>query len=258
MARAAEEQLARAAAALTETGLWVFPCLATGVPATPHGCGDAVDRAARAYRLFRGTAGAALIGVPTGAVTMLLVIDVDPRAFRWFRTKLQRFPPTRMHRTPRGGYHLVHRLPLPPAPLLASSAGKLAPAVDTHGEGGYVIWPPSPGYEVVHEAEVARLPSWIVHRLTMERRRPRRAEYVSIGQRRLEVLANFVVHSRQGELGARALRAACLAGQVVEAGKVGEREALAAIARAAMAIGLEELDAWRAAQDGMQRGRTGA
>ena len=174
---------------------------------------------------------------------MLLVIDVDPVAIRWFRTSIKRFPATRMHRTPRGGYHLIYRLPLPPAPLLGSSAGRLAPGVDTLGEGSYVIWPPSPGYEMVHEAEVARLPKWIVRRLTMEPKRPRRAEYVSLGQQRLEALANFVVHSRRGEPRERAFWAACQAAEVVEAGKVGEQEARATIARAAMAAGVDERDA---------------
>ena len=113
----------------------------------------------------------------------------------------------------------------------------------THGQGGYVIWPPSDGYEVVHEGEVARLPSWIVRRLMMAPRRPRRAEYVSVGQQRLEALANFVVHSRRGEPAARALWAASQAREVVEAGKVGEQEARATIARAAMAAGVDERDA---------------
>jgi hypothetical protein len=111
--------------------------------------------------------------------------------------------------------------------------------VDTRGEGGYVIWPPSDGYGVVHEGEVARLPKWIVRRLTMALRRPRRAEYVSIGQQRVEALANFVVHSRRGEPAARALWAASQAREVVEAGKIGEREARATIARAAMAAGVD-------------------
>jgi Bifunctional DNA primase/polymerase, N-terminal len=190
---------------------------------------------------------------------MLLVIDVDPRAFRWFRTSIRRLPETRIHRTPRGGYDLVYRLPLPPAPLLGSSASRLAPGVDTHGQGGYVIWPPSRGYEVVYEAEVARLPKWILRRLTVEPRRSarRRAQYVSHGQQRLEALANFVVHSRQGEPNERTFWAACRAGEVVSAGKIGEHEAMAAIAHAAMATGLDAVEAWQTAKGGVQqRGRT--
>jgi len=77
----------------------------------------------------------------------------------------------------------------------------------------------------------------------MALRRPRRAEYVSIGQQQLAVLANFVVHSRRGEPRERAFWAACQAAEVVEAGKVGGPEASATIVRAAMAAGVDERDA---------------
>ena len=105
---------------------------------------------------------------------MILAVDVDPRALLWFRHRVRRFPLTRMHQTPRGGWHLVYRLPLPPAPLLGSSAGRLAPGLDTHGEGSYVIWPPSPGYEVVvhPQTEIVPLPAWILRRLTMAPKAP--------------------------------------------------------------------------------------
>ena len=250
------EELALAAASLTETGLWVFPCLPSGAPATS--LGSSVDRPDRAYRLFRGTPDAALIGVPTGSVTMILAVDVDPRALLWFRHRVRRFPLTRMHQTPRGGWHLVYRLPLPPAPLLGSSAGRLAPGLDTRGEGSYVIWPASPGYEVVvhPQTEIVPLPAWILRRLTMAPWRPRRAECVSLGQQRLEALANFVVHSRRGEPAARSLWAASQAREVVEAGKIGEREAMAAIIRAAQQAGLGASEAVEAATGGIQRGRT--
>jgi hypothetical protein len=235
------EELARTAAKVTEKGrLWVFPCLPSGAPAvSPR---DAVDRPDRAYRLFRSTPDAAAIGVPSGAVTMIFVIGVDSRAFTWFRNKILKFPETLTHRTP-CGYQLIFKLPLPPVPILGSSTEKIAPGVSTHGQNDFVIWPPSDGYEVVHEGEVARLPNWIVRRLTMALRRPRRAEYVSIGQQRLAVLANFVVHSRRGEPRERAFWAACQAAEVVEAGKVGGPEASATIVRAAMAAGVDERDA---------------
>jgi Bifunctional DNA primase/polymerase, N-terminal len=248
------EELARAAASLTEKGFWVFPCLPSKAPATPHGFKDSVDRPERAYRLFCGTPGAALIGVPTGAVTMILVIDIDPVGVRWFRTSIKRFPETRVHHTRRGGYHLIYRMPLPPTPLMGNSAGKLASGVDTRGEGGYVIWPPSPGYEAVHEAEIAPLPRWTINRLTRKSKGESvRQRYTSTGEVHLDRLTAFVVHSRQGERNERAFWAACRAGEAVAAGKISESMAISAIAKAAQATGLPDLEAWRTARSGVRR-----
>ena len=109
---------------------------------------------------------------------------------------------------------------------------------------------------MVREAEVAALPEWIVRRLTMAPRRPRRTEYISIGQQRLNAMANFVVHSRRGEPAVRALWAASQAREVVEPGKLGEREAMTAIIHAAQQAGLGASKAVEATTRGIQRGGT--
>ncbi|OPZ24316.1 MAG: hypothetical protein BWZ02_02879 [Lentisphaerae bacterium ADurb.BinA184] len=69
---------------------------------------------------------------------------------------------TRKHRTPRGGYHLLFTAPGAP---VKSTAGALAPGVDTRGDGGYVILPPSAtgagNYAVESGAPLAPLPAWL-------------------------------------------------------------------------------------------------
>jgi Protein of unknown function (DUF1254) len=61
--------------------------------------------------------GARLIGVAMGTLPMLVGIDVDPVGMFWLRNNLRRLNETLSHRTPRGGYHLIYKLPLPPYPV---------------------------------------------------------------------------------------------------------------------------------------------
>jgi hypothetical protein len=43
-----------------------------------------------------------------------------------------------------------------------NGASKLAPGIDVRGSGGYVCFPPSPGYSVIHEADIAPWPDWLL------------------------------------------------------------------------------------------------
>lgn len=81
------------------------------------------------------------IGIVTGAVSRLLVIDVDPLrgADRMLRALEQQFaplPPTLAVTTGGGGRHLYFRIGV--ASLASSING-----IELHGDGGYVVAPPS-------------------------------------------------------------------------------------------------------------------
>ncbi|HLG45280.1 MAG TPA: bifunctional DNA primase/polymerase [Reyranella sp.] len=69
------------------------------------------------------------------------------------------YEPTYEVSTPSGGRHIYF------AGSLASSAGKLAAHVDTRGQGGYVLVPPSivngKAYTVKHDRPIVALPPWI-------------------------------------------------------------------------------------------------
>ncbi len=140
-------ELAMAAAELTKQppegqGVSVFP-----VP----GCAprDAVDRPRKAYRLFMAHPTAQFIAVPMGAPSMIVAIAVEATALGWLRHSFARFPATRVHRTPDGGYDLLYKMPLPPIPILTCNYGKLARGVDVLGDGGSVVWPASAPYQDV-------------------------------------------------------------------------------------------------------------
>src|SRR5262249_55774793 len=62
-----------------------------------------------------------LWGVPTGVVSGIDVLDIDPDGLGWFEANRHRIPVTRVHRTPRGGLHLFFKH----APGLRCSRGRI-------------------------------------------------------------------------------------------------------------------------------------
>jgi hypothetical protein len=140
----------------------VFPCDARKRPLTPHGFKDATADPAAIRRMFANPA-VVMIGMPTGEVTGLVVVDVDVKGGRpgqaWLDANRDRLPATWTVRTASGGLHLYFCWP---GETIRNSASKIAPGIDVRGDGGYVILPPSPGYVVVDDAPSAELPEWLL------------------------------------------------------------------------------------------------
>lgn len=110
-------------------------------PRTPHGFKDATTNLAQIKKWW-GKWPKANIGMPTGAVTKLLVIDVDPRhsveaSLGSLFSTHGRFPDTAEQITGGGGRHFVFRDPGVPTPKT------LAPGIDVKGDGGYILVEPS-------------------------------------------------------------------------------------------------------------------
>lgn len=72
------------------------------------------------------------LGLRTGEVSRIGVIDIDPGAAKGWRE----FPATVTAITGRGGFHLYYRVDRP----LANSQSKLAKGVDVRGDGGQVVF----------------------------------------------------------------------------------------------------------------------
>jgi len=134
-------QLLEAALAYARLGYPVFPCAPGGkTPITKHGCKDATTDEKQVEAWWRQTPNAN-IGLGT---TGLLVIDVDGAENPWLADepeKARTFAGTALSLTPRGGRHHVFRQP--PGRSWGNTLGKLAPKVDTRGNGGYIVAPPS-------------------------------------------------------------------------------------------------------------------
>ena len=137
----------------------VFPVRMDKKPACKHGFKDAERTPAAVLDLWRAYPGP-LIGVPTGEISGIDVLDIDPRhgGDTWLQTVWDDLPTTRMHKTQSGGMHLVFRH----AARVKNSAGKIAPGVDVRGDGGYIAYWPAVGLEVQNPATLADWPAWLL------------------------------------------------------------------------------------------------
>jgi hypothetical protein len=144
---AAAGDLFAAALTLSARGLPVFPVKPRSkVPATVDGFKSATidpDQLRAWWQQWPD----ANVGVPTGAVSGFVVLDVDARhggvaSFEKLRDRHQ-LPKTAQVLTGSGGFHYWFRH----IDELRNSAGLLGDGLDVRGDGGYVVAPPS-----VHES----------------------------------------------------------------------------------------------------------
>jgi KaiC/GvpD/RAD55 family RecA-like ATPase len=156
----------------TELGWAVFP-LRPGdkIPMTTHGLKDATTSADQitAWWTERPNAN---IGIATGEVSGMVVVDVDGPLGEKALARFGELPHTATSLTGKGRHIVFKR----PADGIRNSAGKLGPQLDTRGDGGYIVAPPSVHprggkYEWekgCHPAKcpVAELPAVIIEHLT--------------------------------------------------------------------------------------------
>ena len=235
---------------LARLGVMVYPALPSKAPACRNGFKDASCDEAIVRWLIERAPSADRIGMPTGAVTGIAVIDVDPAGFKWLDGNLHRLPPTRTHSTPRGGRHLFFRHP----PGLRCSTGKLSAGIDIRADGGCIIIA-GPGYAVVDRSPIADFPEFVLgslawlDRLAAQRlaeivRRYRRSGRGEVSETRL---ADFVRRLPRGERNTGLHWAACRAGDGGSSG--------AALVAAAIATGLSSREAQKTVDSGLDRGR---
>ncbi|MCC5946914.1 MAG: bifunctional DNA primase/polymerase [Nitriliruptoraceae bacterium] len=264
--------------ALTYAGGWewnVLPVRAGAkLPATPHGFHDATTDPDRIIDWWEAVP-TYNVGIATGAVSGLVVIDVDPGGEPTMHELVREHGPlpraVAVH-TPRGGMHGYYRHPGIRVPC---SAGKLGTGVDVRGDGGYVLAPPS----VVNDApyqwrdqpwpgppDPPELPPAWIDLLTVPADAPRPARPVAPAvsgvagrlaawttaavRGELEDVASAATGTRNHTLN----RAAFRLGQLTAAGALDPDAALAALDAAASACGLGNGEASRTIASGFGSG----
>jgi hypothetical protein len=132
-----DEVAQRAINLARHAGYATFPCRNDKRPACPHGFRDASKDPGRILELWHRWPGA-LVGIATGVVSQLWVVDVDvkhPEACNWWRANHRRLLPTRTYETRSAGLHLYYR----DGDSIGCSSGRICRGIDTRGGGGYAI-----------------------------------------------------------------------------------------------------------------------
>lgn len=199
-----------AALHIASDGKPVFPCVPGGKrPITRNGFKSASVVADYISCMWAPNP-AANIGLPTGAVSGVIVLDVDldrekGKNGTLVLSELERahgaLPKTFVVATPRGGRHYYFRHPGRDR-RISCSTDKLGMGLDIRGDGGYVIVPPSRTLRGVYRVEVADavadMPEWLLLRL--EGRRPKGVGSAPVTISRLPVLGEDMDRI-QGALG---------------------------------------------------------
>jgi hypothetical protein len=221
---ASEATLADAALRYANLGVPVFPCVPGGKqPLTPNGFHDATSSARVVHAWWQRTPDAN-IGLPTGSVTGVVVVDVDVHdrasgfeAFERARSAGHAGGWGWLVRTPSGGLHAYY----PAAPGVEQRCWQAPSAhVDFRGDGGYVIAPPSridvggrtTTYDVIAVTHVPSRPldaTGLRHFLEPPRRFPPPRALASVGCNP-DALAAWVARTPEGGRNYNLFRAACL------------------------------------------------
>ncbi len=116
--------------------------------------------------------------------SQLAVIDIDGQvgedSFTLYEIEND-LPATREHRTPRGGRHLIYRDDFL---TVQNSVGKLGKKIDTRGQNGYIVIPPSTfegkPYEIIAQRDIADVPDHVARIAGQRREAVKSAEGVGL------------------------------------------------------------------------------
>ncbi|HEV2575119.1 MAG TPA: bifunctional DNA primase/polymerase [Beijerinckiaceae bacterium] len=141
---ALHDELIRWAHAYATNGLPIFPVAWNKFPHIKWGAGASTDPAQ--IDIYWRRWPCAMIGLPTGAKSGLIVVDIDRKngvdGFQTMRANGWTIDARAVEvRTPSGGSHFY--FPLKQGDIIKNSASKLGPGIDVRGDGGFVVLPPS-------------------------------------------------------------------------------------------------------------------
>jgi hypothetical protein len=242
-----------AAMRLAAKGIACFPCLEDKRPACPNGFKAATADEDKLHELWEQHPGP-LISVPTGE--RFVVVDLDfkhPEAGIWYTVDYSRenLPVTRTHVTRSGGRHLLFK----PHPQVKNSTSKIARGVDTRGTGGYVIWWPATGLEVLHANALAPVPDFILRALASKPPAPVGAPTVRYhAEGWLRGLVRTVGGATEGQRNQTLFWAACRAGEAVREGKAASGFVTEVLIEAAANAGLTRSESQRTIDSGLRAG----
>lgn len=250
-------------------GWAVFPLRPdTKVPATQRGFHDATTDTVTVMDVWQHNP-VANVGIATGAVSGLVVIDVDPggdATIMALVATLGPLPPTLVALTPRGAHAYFKH----PGIDIRCSAGRLGSGVDVRADGGYVVAPPSalvsaeyrwrlaPNRPEPIPRDLADLPDSWVEAL---RTQPVKTESGDWSQGYIDSACRNefrnVADATNGSRNETLNRAAFALGRFTAAGRLVEEEVVNRLLHAALAAGLDEHEARRTIRSAFDARRGG-
>lgn len=243
------------ALSLAAAGTPVFPCRPENKrPYTSNGF-KAASIFANVVRRWWSDWPDALIGMPTGERTGVWVLDMDAHKGATEADLPQCLPQTKTVRTRSGGKHYYWR-----HAGLGNSPGRLPPAWDVRGTGGYVLVPGNRGYSLEVDLPSAAAPEWLLSMIRPKPYVPRPSQPYAAGQH-----DHYVDAAMRAELGALSTaapgtrgallnRTAFICGTFVGAGALARGEAEHGLLDAAHRCGLIAVDGERAVRATIRRG----
>ena len=200
----------------------------------------------------------ASIGVVCGSRSGFWVLDIDlpdgPKNLERLEKEHGKLPKTLMQQTGSGGKQFFWKWNGTP---IKNSTSKIAKNIDTRGEGGYVVVPPSPHptgkkYKWLNKAEIAPPPEWLVKLILRPKDEPpQRNTYGQIAlNNELSKLGMASIGSRNDTLN----NAAYNLGQLVAGGELDYGAVYSSLLGVALSIGLKEKETKRTIESGMKAG----
>jgi bifunctional DNA primase/polymerase-like protein len=231
----------------------------------PHGLEQATTDQSQIVRWWTARS-SANVGLRTGAVSGLVVLDVDgPTGEASLRELAQRHGRFRAAwaRTGSGGWHayLSH-----PGQEVPNSASRLGPKLDVRGDGGYVVAPPSLHasgdryrWRSAPPQQLPPPPTWMLELLVPPPPPPARPVRLESGLSAYVVAAvegeaREVAQAPAGQRNNRLNLAAYRLGQLVGAALVSEAGVSAVLLAAAATAGLAEHEARATVRSGLTAG----
>lgn len=234
----------REALKLATRGVAVFPCKPDKRPYTASGFKDASTDADVINKWWQKWPDA-LVGVPTGIKFVVLDLDLQHvEANEWYGKA--NLPLTRTHVTRSGGRHLLFK----PHEDCRCSTSKLWPHVDTRGLGGYVIWWPAHGCDVMHGGALAEVPEWVIKRLNppIEPLPPARRVTVKSARAKIEGIAGTIATAPEGQRNALLHWGVCRLAELVHQSILTAPDAFALAVEAGTRTGLPYAEVSRTAK----------
>jgi Virulence-associated protein E-like domain/Bifunctional DNA primase/polymerase, N-terminal/Primase C terminal 1 (PriCT-1) len=143
----------------------IFPVVPeTKIPYTEHGFKDASSDTS-VQKKWKKVYPKCLWGYPTGDGVFVVDVDAKNDGIKHWKELTDQYgcPNTFTVQTQHGGYHYYFSMPSG-AVVKNDQDGYFAEGIDLRGIGGYVVIPPSKGYKVVNDVDVAYPPQWVIDR----------------------------------------------------------------------------------------------